>query len=297
MSARWTPRISRGTGSGGGPPPPTQIDYFAPKIIVGNVLAGDSPVNHSAGGFYYIADPGNGTGIAAAIALLVGLGFAADICIRAGTYTRAPGLPRFVVPADCWVWSPGGANIITNDVDDCIFQVGAGVSLDTLTLTHRGVLAGIGVALVECPVGAAFRRTHLRDVRTSCGVLVPSMSLTQGDYEVNSCEFLYTGLPGTSPNAIVLAGGATRGVADIHDCAFSLFNTPVRIGFAGLVQDTRIVNNRFLLTAGVVPIAAGAGTTNSLALGNISRGGGGTLPTDAGLGNSINPGVANIWGA
>lgn len=294
--ARYTPRISRGATSGSGPNPPSLVDRFAPKFVVGNVLAGDSAVAHSAGGFTYVPDPGDGTGIASAITQLTALGFAADICIRAGTYTRAAGLARFIVPDNCRVWSPGGVNIITNDVDDCIFQIGAGVSLDTMTLTHRGVLAGVGVALIESPAGAANRRSHLRDVRTISAAAIASMSLTQGDYEVNSCELLYTGPAVSAPNAIVLAGGAARGVADIHSCAFSLFNVGVRLGFTGSVQDTRIIDNRFTLTNGVVPIAAGAGADRCTAGFNISRGSGSTLPTDVGTNNNIAPGVANIWG-
>ena len=33
----------------------------------------------------------------------------------------------------------GGVNIITNNADDCVFQLGAGAALEKMTLTQRGV--------------------------------------------------------------------------------------------------------------------------------------------------------------
>lgn len=77
-------------GGGAGGPPGTQQVYFAPRIIVGNVLAGDSAVAYDTDGFTYIPDPGDGTGIEAALAALalVGPGW---IHIRRGEYDLASG--------------------------------------------------------------------------------------------------------------------------------------------------------------------------------------------------------------
>jgi len=283
-----------GGGSGGGS---TGGDHFAPRFLVGNALSA-APAPSVPGYFRYIQDPGDGTGIALALTELGLLGFAADVCIQEGTYTRGVGLARFVVPANCRVWSPGGVNIITNAVDDCIFQIGAGVSLERLGLTQRGVLGAAGAALVECPAGGA-ARTRLRDLTISTPVQVRGIQLVGGSHEVDSCQVGFTG-GGAAPVGINIEGTPENfATFNVINCGFSLTSTPVRFGFTGAgaqVQDSRIADNRMSLAAGVVPIAAGANSGQCLAIGNVSRGSGSTLPTDAGVGNSINPGVANIWG-
>lgn len=276
------------------------IDRYAPKYMVGNVLAGDTAPTLELAGFHYFKDPGDGTGIAAAIAAMTAGGIAADLCIRAGTYTRAAGLARFVIPTGCRVWSPGGANIVTNNAENCIWQLTAGATLEGIQLTHSGVLGAAGVALIEAPAGSATVRTHIREVTATINVNIRGAQLTGGAFEVNSCEWNFTGA-GAAPAAVVIqgtGGGApVPGSADIHDSRFNLFNVPIRIGFTGTVQDTVIHGNRITVAAGVPPITAGVNATNCVAYGNVSRGGGGTLPTDVGVGNIIAPGVANIWGA
>ncbi len=283
-----------GGGSGGSS---TGGDHFAPRFLVGNALSA-APAPSVPGYFRYIQDPGDGTGIALALTELGLLGFAADVCIQEGTYTRAPGLARFVVPANCRVWSPGGVNIITNAVDDCIFQIGAGVALERMTLTQRGVLGAAGVALVECPLGSAAAKTLLRDLVLSTPVQVRGANLVGGDYELDDVRMFFTG-GGAAPIGINIDGSGNLAASfDMHDCLVSLANVGVRFGVAAGpgVLDSRVADNRFVLAAGVVPVAAGAQSANCLAIGNVSRGSGSTLPTDAGTNNSINPGIANIWG-
>lgn len=271
-------------------------DHFVARFFVANALRA-APAPDQVGYFRYLQDPGDGTAIAVALAAMAGLGIACDLCLGEGIYTRAVGLPRFTVPAGCRVWSPGGVNIITNAVDDCIFQLGAGCALDRLTLTQRGVLGAAGAALVECPAGGA--KTRLEELQMITPVQVRGAQLVGGSFEVSSCSVSFTGA-GAAPVGINIEGAAGNpGKLDVHDSFFSLVNIAVRMGFTGgvTVQDSRVVNNRMTLAAGIVPIAAGAQCSNSLATGNVSRGSGATLPTDAGAGNSINPGVANIWGA
>lgn len=288
----WTQYSGGGSGgsSSGG-------DHFVPRFLIGNALRG-APAPSIPGYFRWIVDPGDGTGIALALTELALLGFAADICIQEGTYTRAPGLARFVLPAGCRVWSPGGANIITNNVDDCIWQIGAGCTLERLTLTQRGVLAGVGSALVEAPAGST-ARTRLRELTLTTPVQVIGAQLVGGSYELHSCQMFFTG-GGAAPVGVSVEGGGNNPAQfDIHSCGFSLMNNAVRFGFTGgaSVQDSRIVNNRMVLANAVVPIAAGAQSSNCTAALNVSRGSGSTLPTDVGTNNNIAPGVANIWGA
>lgn len=76
------------------------------KFVVGNALAGDTLADCD------FLDPGDGSGIEAALAAAAGGG---DIAIRAGSY--GPGLaPPFVVPSGCVVRGAGGVQtIITGD--------------------------------------------------------------------------------------------------------------------------------------------------------------------------------------
>lgn len=288
-----------GADDGSGPPPPGEIDYFAPKYLVGNVLNGDDATPHSAGGFVYIPDPGDGSGIAAALA--EALVVAGDIWLRPGTYTRAAGLARFVLPAGVAVRGAGTAltNIITNNADDCIFQLGAGCSLERLGLTQRGVLAGVGSALVECPAGAALSPTRLKELVLTTPVNVRGAQLVGGQFDVDDCVVSFTG-GGAAPAGINVEGAADNpAFFNVRNSKFSLVNIAVRFGFAGggtAVRDSLVEGCRMALANAIVPIAAGAGADRCQAALNVSRGSGSTLPTDAGTNNSVNPGVANYWG-
>lgn len=273
------------------------VDHFAPRFLVGNALSG-APATSQTGYFRYIPDPGDGTGIAQALAEMAALAVPCDLCLGLGTYTRATGLARFVVPGNCRVWSPGGALILSNDADVCIFELGPGCSLERLALV-TGIPSAVGSALVEVPAGQAVFKVLLRDLFLSItNMNKRAVQVVGGDVEIASSRFLYTPGQEVTPIGISVEGRAGQpGTADIHDCDLTLFNAAIRLGAAVSVRDSRIANNRFTSSAGQVPIAAGAFSSNCLAMGNVSRGSGATLPTDAGAGNSINPGVANIWGA
>ena len=88
----------------GGGPPPAGPDRFAPKYLVGNVPAGDSNVAYSSGGFVYFPDPGDGSGIAAALAA-AGLAGGGDVHIRPGEYRLTGG--QLDVPARTLVSGAG----------------------------------------------------------------------------------------------------------------------------------------------------------------------------------------------
>lgn len=288
--------------TGGGGAAALGGDHFSPRFLVGSALRG-APAPSMPGYFRWIRDPGDGTGIALALTEIALLGFAVDLCIQPGTYTRAPGLTRFILPANCRAYGQdiGGVNIVTNDTDDCIWQLGAGATLEQMTLTQRGTLAAAGAALIEAPAGSASARTRIRAVRLTTPVSVLGLQLVGGSFEMSSLEFSFTG-GGAAPRFATIEGAAGNPASFfMENCRSSLPGTgAVRFGFAGdgtAVRDARILGNRFELAAGIVPIAAGAGADGCLAQGNVSRGSGSTLPTDAGTNNSINPGVANYWGA
>jgi len=115
-------------------------DRFAPKYVVGNIANGDSATAYSTGGFYYFPDPGDGTGIAAALAAATSTdpGFVAlgDVWIRPGTYAVSATL---AVPAACTVRGSGPATAISsvaNAVPGALFSLGNLSSLRDMTLTH-----------------------------------------------------------------------------------------------------------------------------------------------------------------
>lgn len=181
--------------------------------------------------------------------------------------------------------------------------------------TDRGDV-GILTLGVEMELDACFHRRprrmgwHASGARLNAGGRKSHINLTRvGGGELAGCQLINntfallnvrisTNLAQAIP-AIYVSGGAGAAVALIDGCEIGTgFSPVIQIGNgAEVVQDTRVVNNRIESGAGVVPIAAAAGVVNSTAAMNVSRGSGATPPTDAGVGNQIAPGVANIWGA
>jgi hypothetical protein len=139
MGSRWIPRIPA-QGSGGGGPPPQIQDHFCPKIIVGNVPAGDPAVAQAAP-FQYVPDPGDGTGIALALGSLPAGG--GDVCVRPGTYDLAG--PPLVVPSNSTLFGAGPSTLIRNLTGSRrIVTVGVG-----------GEVRGVALVLGAAPQGSA----------------------------------------------------------------------------------------------------------------------------------------------
>jgi len=110
-------------------------DRRTAKVIVGNALNGDAAADCD------FLDPGDGTGIAAAIAALPADG---DLFLRAGIYdlglaAAPPGV--FLIPAGARVWAagsgPAGTEIIMPDDsgNQRAFQLGAGAELHDVRVT------------------------------------------------------------------------------------------------------------------------------------------------------------------
>jgi hypothetical protein len=139
-----------GGGSGGDP------NRFAPKYIVGNELAGDDPTYTFAGGFIYIPDPGDGTGIQAALSqasLAPG-----DVWIRPGTYDFSLGavIMPLTIPAGTRVQGSGNTTILIAKTvgDQGVFVLAAGgLSADQSALSSLRDLA-IVVPQVAGPTGS-----------------------------------------------------------------------------------------------------------------------------------------------
>jgi hypothetical protein len=128
-----------GSGGGGG-----SDDRFAPKYLVGNTTNGDTATTTgTAAGFTYFADPGDGTGIAAA--LTAAATTAGDVWIRPGTYVISQNL---VVPPDVAVRGAGPSTIIVGApgaINQGLFTMRAGSSLRSLAITHNEPAASVGV--------------------------------------------------------------------------------------------------------------------------------------------------------
>lgn len=160
MSSRWIPRIT-GPGNGGFPPaPPAEQEYFAPKYIVGNIPAGDSAVGYSVGGFTYVPDTGDGSGIEAALVLAAIV--PGDIWIRPGTYTRPIGATRFIVPGNTRVWGAGRdlVTIIAGPDDNCIWHLNSYCELAWMTLVVPNVAPAPVVGLYVIYNAGALTSIH-----------------------------------------------------------------------------------------------------------------------------------------
>lgn len=112
-------------GSGSAPPPPSSADRFSPKYLVGNFSAGDLAASTSFGGFIYIQDPGDGSGVALALSQPNGLG---DVYVRPGLYT---GAGIFTVPAYVRVVGAGSRATLFNGFT---FEMNAESSLESVAV-------------------------------------------------------------------------------------------------------------------------------------------------------------------
>jgi hypothetical protein len=143
---------------GGGGPPSQIQDHFAPKYIVGNVLAGDPAVAQGAP-FVYIPDMGDGSGIALALTQPSGAG---DVWVRPGTYDLGLGAAGpLVVPDNVRVYGSGATtNIIGKTTgDQGVFVLGKNSQLrdldvvvpasDTGSVVSVAAVRSIGAEQIE----------------------------------------------------------------------------------------------------------------------------------------------------
>lgn len=276
------------------------VDKFAPKYLVGNELAGDTAASASASGFVYFQDPGDGTGILAALAA-AGV-TPGDVWVRPGTYTLDQ---RLVVPAGVLMRGAGmGLTIIENGngADECVIVLRTASGLRDLTAHSVGGGGIAGSALLLAPATASDLPIALNrvDVLVDGDVSVSPIISQGGPLVLDQCVLRRNGGAG------VVIGLSLDGVAgnpasvQMTSCRLlnlgTALNPMVRMGVIGAtsIRDCQFVGNTLVGPAGAVPFELGAQCTNSLFGFNVSRGTGGTLPTDAGVGNSFSN---NLWGA
>lgn len=175
MTSRYEVHIHTNAG-GSGPPPPGSMDRFAPKYLVGNVPAGDDPVAYSLGGFYYIPDPGDGSGIALALTQFGGPG---DVWIRPGTYDLNAGgvLAALAIPAGVRVQGAGMTTGIIGRVtgDQGIFTMASNTSLIDMNLvvnaSDAGSVTSVAVVDVLSTTAVAIQRVGITFATDPAGAL------------------------------------------------------------------------------------------------------------------------------
>jgi len=184
--ATWVPMLS-GTAS----------DKFAPKILVGNVLAGDSAVAYSTDGFVYIPDVGDGAGLASALAAIAPNG--GDIHIRPGNYDlgllTSPSSP-LVIPAKTFVEGAGPSTRIIGKPanDQGVFRMVAGGAGDPAQSTLRdlsvvvpplnGLPGLLSIAAIKVEAGGCSIQNVFVEINTSqAGAMRHGILVDTGDAE------------------------------------------------------------------------------------------------------------------
>lgn len=207
----WVGGCSRGGGSSGG----GDLDRFAPKYLVGNTTNGDpdtSSITGLADGFTYIADIGNGAGIATALSLAAAV--PGDIWVRPGTYNFTQPLApaaALTVPTGVRLIGSGPSTILTGRLtgDQTLFNLAASSEMHNLRINVIGVQSGTGPGVVNITAGSS----------AVCWI-------SRVDVQVE----ITAGSTGTLRTAFNLANG----VSIIQDCRFFLAGTAVNVGTGGL---------------------------------------------------------------
>lgn len=192
---------------------------FAPKYLVGNVLAGDSNVAGSANGFYYIPDPGDGSGIALALTQPDGPG---DVWIRPGDYTRTVPDP-LTIPAGVRVQGAGPRTRIlrTGTLDNGVFVLGDRSILCDLFILVSPMVGGTANAAVLLSGFQSFLHRAFITVSGNTALVVPAA-------------------------VRVATGGSNLAYANITDCIVG----SDYIGIHVFSPQTTVANNRIdLLSA------------------------------------------------
>lgn len=219
--------------SGGGPLPPAGQDRFAPKYLVGNTTAGDSNIAYSAAGFTYIADPGDGSGIRAA--LLAAQATPGDVWIRPGQYLLAASDLPLTIPPRVRVQGAGDTTYIARagtesycgvfvlqdraELRDCYIDVN-NTSSELLDLGVISVLLSEATAQLE--------RVRVALNNDSAGAYPLSALYTAGTLVADRCLATVggasTGDPRTGLLGLVGARSSGRLVLDACELAVPAFS-------------------------------------------------------------------------
>ena len=190
---------------GGGGPPGSSLDRFAPKYLVGNELAGDTTdTTGTAAGFTYYSDPGDGSGIE--LALQAALAAPGDVHIRPGTFNLT-GVSSFplTVPADVRVVGAGNTTVLQHSFaagSGAVFQLGAGAELRDMKVEVTDTGDGSGNGVVEATgIGRAYCErvevTLTRDPASTSTLLAGFFVADGATLEQDRCEVVLDGTNST----------------------------------------------------------------------------------------------------
>lgn len=137
----------------GGNTPASTRDHQAPRIIVGNALAGDTI------DVCDYLDAGDGAQIQAALvqAGLLNAGLGVDVHLRPGTYTLASG--PLVVPYQVWLYGAGYSTVITPSTLDrrAVVLGGYSACIDMSIVYTAPVVGATGTALLTYGFGGVVK--------------------------------------------------------------------------------------------------------------------------------------------
>lgn len=214
-----------------GSSPGTSLDRFAPTVIVGNTVAGDSAVAYSQDGFHYVPDTGNGAGIATALGLLASGG---SLYIRRGTYSFSnaggPAGP-LTVPAGVSIRGDGrSATTVTGRAtgDQGVFiTTGFNAFSDIGIGVGAADPAGVGSAAIITSSGRAhFENVNISVVASATGTLRDGIRHTGAStITLVDVSFVATAskLGVASPTcAIRVSGGATLNLTAVSAAGFDI---------------------------------------------------------------------------
>lgn len=243
--------ISKCCGSGGSSAP--SQDRFAPKYVVGNALAGDSAAAYASGGFTFIEDPGDGTGIEAALALAaVTIG---DIALRPGVYDFSTGavVMPLSVPAGVRVSGSGAGSCELRSRtagDQGIFVLeGARAGVEDIAFTVQSsgeaLYSGSSAVIVnqDSDGGYVFRCTFSLSLAATSVLRACIQDAGAGSFSVRQCYGTGPSVGGSDADlwiAFVVAAKTGSGRLTASGNAVSGFDVPLLCDDAGGVDDILI---------------------------------------------------------
>lgn len=267
-----------------GPSGAAGTDHFAPRYLVGNTLAPYlDPAVPQVAPFVYIPDPGDGTGIEAALAAAAII--PGDVWIRPGTYdlSLGPVVTPMVVPPNVRVYGSGYTTRILGRLtgNQGVFVLGTDASLHDMTILVSASDAGsvVSVAVVRALDAGNVRRVNITFVTALGGALNDGILIEGSRATVEGCK-----VGGSS------ADGDVRGIAmiglrhDVHGNTFvaSSVTGAVVVGIECSASRSRVRGNE---AESKLPISLPG--ADNVVFGNICEGATGDAIVISGLGNEV----------
>lgn len=257
------PEIHVPLSNPGTSPPPIVSSIFAPKYVIGNVLAGD-PNTSQTGAFTYIPDPGDGSGLAAALALPGGIG---DIWLRPGLYDLGTGsvTTPLAVPAGVTIRGSGSSTIV---------RAGTTAGQGVFTLLGQNGLYAMQVIAPQpsAPLGGPTALISIAGDDCEVSDLLASINPNVGD---------------ALQNVLQIQPSLAARIVSNHFTSLNANN----VGFAGIcdLAGSQVVFGENVVTAKNGNFCVTIGGSNCVVTGNVLNAAGGTPINNTGVNNTTAP--------